>query len=104
MARSRRTRDGMGAVSEFRVFLSAVTSEFGQARDALAKDLGARDTLVRVQDSFRPEAGADTLLLLIHDYVRGCTAVVCVLGTRSGAFPPTGGGDHGVPREAAGWD
>ncbi len=72
----------------FRVFLSAVTSEFGQARDALAKDLAARNTLVRVQDSFRAEATADTLLRLLHDYVRGCTAVVCVFGTRSGACPP----------------
>ena len=77
-----------GQVDEFRVFLSAVTSEFGQARDALAKDLGARQTLVRVQDSFRSEATADTLLRLLHDYVRDCAAVVCVLGARSGACPP----------------
>ncbi|HEY1934381.1 MAG TPA: DUF4062 domain-containing protein, partial [Acetobacteraceae bacterium] len=75
-------------MDEFRVFLSAVTSEFGQARNALAKDLAARDTKVRVQDSFRAEAAADTLLRLLHDYVRDCAAVVCVLGTRSGACPP----------------
>jgi len=77
-------------LSEFRVFLSAVTSEFGLARDALAKDLGARETLVRVQDSFRAEATADTLLRLLHDYVRGCSALVCVLGTRGGTCPPAG--------------
>jgi tetratricopeptide (TPR) repeat protein len=85
---SHRTGYGTGAVSDFRVFLSAVTSEFGQARDALAKDLGARNTLVRVQDSFRAEATADTLLRLLHDYVRGCSAVVCMLGTRGGTCPP----------------
>jgi hypothetical protein len=28
---------------EFRIFLSAVTSEFGKARDELAADLGSRE-------------------------------------------------------------
>jgi hypothetical protein len=73
--------------ADFRVFLSAVTSEFGIARDALANDLQARDLQVRVQRSFRQEPGADTLLRLLHDYIRDCAAVVCVIGTRSGACP-----------------
>jgi hypothetical protein len=34
---------------EFRIFLSAVTSEFGRARDALAADLRSREALVQVQ-------------------------------------------------------
>jgi tetratricopeptide (TPR) repeat protein len=74
--------------AEFRVFLSAVTSEFGAARDALANDLQARDLQLREQRSFRQEPGADTLLRLLHDYIRDCSAVVCVIGTRSGACPP----------------
>jgi hypothetical protein len=73
---------------EFRVFLSAVTSEFGTARDALANDLQARGLQLRVQRSFRQEPGADTLLRLLHDYIRKCSAVVCVIGERSGACPP----------------
>ena len=73
--------------AEFRVFLSAVTSEFGAARDAVANDLQARGLEVRVQRSFRQEPGADTLLRLLHDYIRDCSAVVCVIGTRSGACP-----------------
>jgi tetratricopeptide (TPR) repeat protein len=73
--------------AEFRVFLSAVTSEFGAARDAVANDLQARDLQLRVQRSFRQEPGADTLLRLLHDYIRDCSAVVCVIGTRSGACP-----------------
>jgi hypothetical protein len=73
--------------AEFRVFLSAVTSEFGEARDAVANDLQARDLLLRVQRSFRQEPGTDTLLRLLHDYIRDCSAVVCVFGTRSGACP-----------------
>ncbi len=74
--------------AEFRVFLSAVTSEFGAVRDALANDLQARDLQLRVQRSFRQEAESDTLLQLLHDYIRGCNAVVCVIGSRSGACPP----------------
>jgi hypothetical protein len=41
--------------AEFRVFLSAVTSEFGTARDAVANDLQALDLQLRVQRSFRQE-------------------------------------------------
>jgi hypothetical protein len=74
-------------VTDSRVFLSAVTSEFGAARDAVANDLQARDLQLRVQRSFRLEPGADTLLRLLHDYIRDCSAVVCVIGTRSGACP-----------------
>jgi hypothetical protein len=54
----------------FRVFLSAVTSEFGSARDALAADLRSRDMLVRVQSDFRQEADSDTTLRKLHDYIR----------------------------------
>ena len=46
------------AAAEFRIFLSAVTSEFGRARDALAADLRSRGLLVRVQSDFRQEAQA----------------------------------------------
>jgi hypothetical protein len=72
----------------FRVFLSAVTNEFGAARDALAADLRSRGTLVRVQSDFRQEAESDTTLKKLHDYIRDCSAVVCMIGTRSGACPP----------------
>jgi hypothetical protein len=47
---------------QFRVFLSAVTSEFGKARVALGADLRSRDTLLRVQSDFRQEPGSDTTL------------------------------------------
>jgi hypothetical protein len=63
--------------ADFRIFLSAVTSEFGTARDALAADLRSRDTLVRVQSDFRQEADSDTTLKKLHDYIRDCSAVDC---------------------------
>jgi hypothetical protein len=69
------------------VFISAVTGEFGKARSAIAADLRARDLNVVVQDDFRQEAHADTLLSKLHDYIHTCAAVVCIVGKRSGAFP-----------------
>jgi uncharacterized protein DUF4062 len=73
---------------DFRIFLSAVTSEFGRARDAVAADLRSREALLRVQGDFRQEAGSDTTLQKLHDYIRDCSAVVCIIGKRSGALPP----------------
>jgi tetratricopeptide (TPR) repeat protein len=74
--------------TEFRVFVSAVTNEFGRARDALASDLRSRGILVKVQSDFRQEASSDTTLRKIHDYIRQCDAVVCVIGKCAGALPP----------------
>jgi hypothetical protein len=73
---------------EFRIFLSAVTSEFGKARDELAADLGSREALLKVQRDFRQEAESDTTLRKLHNYIHDCSAVVCVIGRRSGAVPP----------------
>ena len=75
-------------MAEFRVFLSAVTSEFGAARDTLAASLRSRELLLRVQSDFHQEAAADTTLRKLHDYIRDCSAVVCIIGQRSGAMPP----------------
>ena len=72
-----------------RVFVSAVSSELERARDTVAADLRARENFVKVQSDFRQEA-ADTLLGKLHDYIRACEAVVCLIGTRSGARPPGG--------------
>jgi tetratricopeptide (TPR) repeat protein len=74
-------------MAEFRVFLSAVSSEFESARDALGASLRSRGMLVRVQSDFRKEVAADTTLRKLHDYIRDCSAVVCIIGERSGGFP-----------------
>jgi hypothetical protein len=39
-----------------------------------------------VQSDFRQHD--DTTLHKLHDYIRDCQAVVCIIGTRSGAMPP----------------
>src|SRR5208337_1787056 len=72
----------------FRVFLSAVTSECGEARKLVASDLCSRGLEVKVQEDFRQEEGADTTLKKLHEYVKGCDAVVAMMGKRSGSFPP----------------
>jgi tetratricopeptide (TPR) repeat protein len=72
----------------FRVFLSSVSSEFGAARSAVASDLHARGLVVKVQENFRQEADADTTLRLLHNYIRDCDAVLCLVGSRSGDRPP----------------
>jgi tetratricopeptide (TPR) repeat protein len=71
-----------------KVFLSAVSSECGSARRAIAGDLRSRGLDVREQSDFRQEATADTLLRKLHDYIEDCWAVVCIVGKRSGGFPP----------------
>ncbi len=75
------------AEGDFRVFVSAVSSEFGKVRSAVASDLRARGLSVKVQEDFRQEANADTLLSKLHNYIRDCSAVVCIIGDRSGACP-----------------
>jgi len=72
----------------FDVFISAVTSEFEKARSGVASDLRARGLSVKVQEDFRQEAGADTTLQKIHEYIHNCAAVVCIIGARCGAVPP----------------
>ena len=49
-------------MTRFRVVLSAVSSELGQARFQVASDLRARGLEVEVQEDFRQEAAADTTL------------------------------------------
>jgi tetratricopeptide (TPR) repeat protein len=76
-------------VSAFRVFLSAVTSEFGPVRDALANDLQSHDIIVCVQRSFRHDQNAGTLLHKLRNYIQSCDAVIFLIGARSGAGFPT---------------
>ena len=69
------------------VFVSGVSSEFGALRDQVASDLRARGLSVKVQQDFRQEADSDTTLEKLHNYIRDCGAVVCIIGVRSGSKP-----------------
>jgi tetratricopeptide (TPR) repeat protein len=70
-----------------RIFISAVTSEFSKARDAVASDLRARGHTVRVQSDFQQGPDGQTLLERLADYIRDCHAVICVVGKHCGACP-----------------
>jgi tetratricopeptide (TPR) repeat protein len=71
-----------------RIFISAVTSEFGKARDALAADLRAQGHTVHVQGDFQQGPDNATLLGALAAYIRDCHAVVCVIGNYCGSSPP----------------
>jgi hypothetical protein len=60
------------AQERLRIFISAVTSEFGKARDALAADLRARGHKVTVQSDFQQSPDSETLLGALADYIRDC--------------------------------
>ena len=75
-------------MSDFPVFLSAVSKEFGSARTALGDDLRAKDIAHRIQESFLHDRNAGTLLHKLKNYIESCGTVVCLMGRCSGAgFP-----------------
>jgi hypothetical protein len=67
-------------MDQFRVFVSAVTSEFGSARDTLANDLQSHDLIVRVQRSFRHDDNAGTLLHKLRNYIETCDVIIFLIG------------------------
>ncbi len=71
-----------------RVFISAVTREFGAARDDVANRLQARGLHVEVQRSFKH--GGGSTLAKLHDYIQSCDRVIAIIGAYSGMFPPEG--------------
>jgi Domain of unknown function (DUF4062) len=71
-----------------KIFLSAVSKEFGLYRDALRHDLTRHDVEVKIQEDFK-ELGGDTLDKL-DVYIASCDAVVHLIGEMSGAAPLAG--------------
>ena len=69
-----------------RLFISAVSDEFGEYRDQLRKDLTRTDVEVKVQDDFK-DYGASTLEKL-DTYIAACDAVIHLVGAMNGAIPP----------------
>ena len=76
----------MGDKQRF-IFISAVTDEFADARTKVGEDLRARYLQVKVQEEFT-QGVADTTLGKLHNYIKTCFAVVCIIGKRCGSFPP----------------
>jgi tetratricopeptide (TPR) repeat protein len=76
------------SVSRLKIFISAVTGEFGKARDALGADLRARGHEVTIQSDFKQSPDSETLLGRLAEYIRDCYAVIFIVGKYCGACPP----------------
>jgi hypothetical protein len=65
------------------IFISTVTAEFRDYRDALRHDLARHDVEVKIQEDFKPH-GLATLEQL-HLYIARCDLVVHFVGEMKGA-------------------
>jgi hypothetical protein len=80
-------RKAAGWVDQERIFLSAVSGEFRTARESVASTLRGLALVVREQSDFKAKPGGLTLLDKLHDYIKDCSVVVRLIGTRSGSKP-----------------
>ena len=74
------------------VFISRVSSEFKTIADRLVKHLRTRGLHVEDQETLcwrnGVAPGTPYTLEILHNYIRGCSTVLCFAGERSGAIPP----------------
>lgn len=68
-----------------RVFISAVSCEFKSYREAVSQILLTRDVFPVTQEYFGPDA--TTIADLLRDKIKGCDAVICILGRVYGFEP-----------------
>ncbi len=68
-----------------KLFLSCVSDEFGDYRDALRRALTRPNVEVKIQEDFKP-LGGDTLKML-EEYIETCEAVVHFVGDMAGSTP-----------------
>lgn len=61
-----------------RIFLSAVSGQFKDCRDALASDLRAIGCEVRAQEDF--QQGPRTLIEHLEEYIAQCDRVIALIG------------------------
>ncbi len=74
-----------------KLFLSCVSDEFGDYREALRKALTLPNVEVKIQEDFKPQGG-DTLRML-EEYIEKCEAVVHFVGDMAGSTPAATGVD-----------
>lgn len=68
----------------YRVFISGVTQEMETYRTEVARVLRRREIEVRDQQHFRQ--GDSTLIQQLHNYIRQCDAVICLVGQQCGSL------------------
>jgi Domain of unknown function (DUF4062) len=65
-----------------KIFLSAVSKQFQDCRDALASDLRAIGCEIKVQEDF--QQGPRTLIEQLEEYVAQCDRVIALVGVAYG--------------------
>jgi hypothetical protein len=80
------------------IFLSAVSAQFRECRDALSRDLRAIGNHVRVQEDF--QQGPTTLIVTLQNYVAQCDRVIALVGNAYGLEPPHSLLPIGSPRRS----
>jgi len=81
---------------DVKLFLSCVSDEFGDDRDALRGALTRPNVEIKIQEDFQ-NLGGDTLALL-ETYVENCDVVVHFIGDMAGATPKPGSVDDLLKR------
>src|SRR5690349_3700218 len=71
-------------MNQLTLFISCVSNEFGNYRDALRRDLSRPNITTKIQEDFIAY-GASTLQKL-DDYIRHCDAVIHLCGDMTGSF------------------
>ncbi len=72
-------------MADVKLFLSCVSDEFGDYRDALRRALTRPNVAIKIQEDFQA-MGGDTLALL-ETYVESCDVVVHFIGDMAGSTP-----------------
>jgi Domain of unknown function (DUF4062) len=72
-------------MADVKLFLSCVSDEFGEYRDALHRALTRPDVEIKIQEDFQ-NRGVDTLGML-EDYIESCDVVVHFAGEMAGSTP-----------------
>jgi hypothetical protein len=86
-----------------KVFLSAVSAQFRDCRNALASDLRAVGVGVAVQEDFQQHG--QTVLEKLEDYIAGCDRVIVLVGDAYGSEPEPTARPAGRPRRSyAQWE
>jgi hypothetical protein len=80
-----------------KIFLSAVSAQFKECRDALASDLRAVGAEVVVQEDFQQQGR--TLLEKLERYIAGCDRVIALIGDAYG-FEPDPVATPGLPQRS----
>jgi Domain of unknown function (DUF4062) len=72
-------------MADVKLFLSCVSDEFGDYRDALRRALTRPNVEIKIQEDFQ-NLGGDTLAML-EEYVANCDVVIHFIGDMAGSAP-----------------